>query len=89
MSTRRVETALNPEWVRQGATLRALRLKSGLRVGDMACAFQPAISYSYLSNIEAGRKPITPILLAQAADILDVPQIAIAKPHLIANESVA
>lgn len=81
MSTAAADTASNTEWQRQGATLRALRLKTGLKVGEMANAL--VISSGYLSNIEAGRKPLTPVLLAKAADILDVPQIAIAKPHLI------
>lgn len=83
MSTQRVAKALDPDRVRVGATLRALREKSGLRLGDMANAFKPPISYSYLSNIEAGRKPLTPILLAQAARLLDVPQVAIDKPGLV------
>ncbi len=85
MSPRIVDKPLDPERIRVGATLRALREKSGLRLGDMANAFTPPISYSYLSNIEAGRKPLTPVLLAQSAKILDVPQAAIAKPMLIAD----
>lgn len=83
MSPRLVEVPLDPERVRVGATLRALREKSGLRVAEMANAL--LISYSYLSNIEAGRKPLTPVLLAKAAGVLAVPQVAIAKPELTAD----
>lgn len=83
MSTSRVPQRLDPERVRVGATLRALREKSGLRIGQVADELRPPKSYSYLSNIEAGRKPLTPILLAQMAALYGVPQYAIVRPDLV------
>jgi transcriptional regulator with XRE-family HTH domain len=63
---------------RVGATLRTLRATRGWKLGDFAT--QLGISYAYLSNIEAGRKPLTDQLLAKAARLLDVEQIAIKHP---------
>lgn len=82
MSTSKTPPHLNPENVRTGATIRHLREKSGLRIGQLADVLNPPRSYSYLSNIEAGRKPLTPALLRQIADVLGVPPIAIARPDL-------
>ena len=63
---------------RVGATLRTLRATRGWKLGDFATAMD--ISYAYLSNIEAGRKPLPDHLLARAAKLLDVEQIAIKHP---------
>jgi transcriptional regulator with XRE-family HTH domain len=63
---------------RVGATLRTLRTTRGWKLGDFAT--QLNISYAYLSNIEAGRKPLPDHLLARAARLLDVEQIAIKHP---------
>jgi transcriptional regulator with XRE-family HTH domain len=63
---------------RVGATLRTHRTRRGYDVNQFSQAL--GISYSYLSNIEAGRKPLTDILLARAADLLEVEQIAIKIP---------
>lgn len=63
---------------RVGATLRTLRTTRGWKLGDFAT--QLDISYAYLSNIEAGRKPLPDHLLARAAKLLDVEQIAIKHP---------
>ncbi|TDT31139.1 helix-turn-helix domain-containing protein [Naumannella halotolerans] len=65
---------------RVGATITELRKKAGWRADQFANHI--GISRPYLSNIEAGRKPITKVLLARIADALDVPQIAIARPEL-------
>ena len=62
---------------RIGATIRALRLKMGWRADDFAV--EVGISRPYLSNIEAGRKAATPILVANIARALNVPQIAIVR----------
>jgi transcriptional regulator with XRE-family HTH domain len=80
MSAVKVPQELDPEKVRQGATCRAFREKTGLKLGQSAGAL--GISYAYLSNIEAGRKPLTPVLLAKVARLYDVPQAAIARPDL-------
>lgn len=69
---------------RVGATLRALRESQGIGVDDFANRLH--ISRPYLANIEAGRKRLTPVLLARAAHLLGVPQLAIRAPE---SESVS
>lgn len=75
---------LDPERVRVGQTLRSLREKSGFRADQFANEME--ISRTYYSNIEAGRKPLTKILLARAAAALDVPQIAIVREDYYPDE---
>jgi transcriptional regulator with XRE-family HTH domain len=75
------------ETVRLGATCRAFRIKRGLKVGEAATAL--TISYAYLSNIEAGRKPLTAVLLARMASLYGVPEIAIARPDLFEGKQGA
>ena len=65
------------EQARIGATLRAIRERCGYNVDQFSKEL--GISYSYLSNIEAGRKRLTKPLLARAAALLDVPQVAIVR----------
>lgn len=62
---------------RIGETLRTIRETKGFKLGEFASEL--GISYAYLSNIEAGRKRLTPQLLAKAARILDVRQVAIVR----------
>ena len=68
------------EQQRIGATCRAFREKCGLKLGEAANALP--ISYAYLSNIEAGRKALTPVMRARLAELYQVPQAAIARPEL-------
>lgn len=75
-----------PERERQGETLRAFREMRGLKVGELASAM--GISYAYLSNIEAGRKRLTPQLLVKAAVALDVRQAAIVHPDQFGEQKV-
>ena len=84
MSPKIVTDAEQAERQRIGATLRALRTTRGWRLGDFAT--HHGISYAYLSNIEAGRKPLPDRLLARFATTLDVEQIAIKRP---ATQAVA
>lgn len=63
------------DWERVGETLRTLRELRGFKPDEFASAI--GISRPYLANIEAGRKKLTNILLARAADQLKVEQIAI------------
>lgn len=65
----------DPENVRVGATIRALRKAHELKLIELAVALD--ISHAYLSNIEAGRKPASMALCRQAAKILRVPIAAI------------
>lgn len=67
------------ERTRIGATIRELREARQLTVDELARAIP--ISRPYLSNIEAGRKPITPSLLARLADALAVRPISIVRPN--------
>lgn len=83
MSTSKVAKDLDPELVRQGATCRALREKEGLKLGQAASALD--ISYAYLSNIEAGRRALTEILVARMAVLYRVKPIAIVRPDLFAE----
>jgi transcriptional regulator with XRE-family HTH domain len=76
MSRRTVEH-LDPERVRIGETLRTIRETKGFKLGEFASELD--ISYAYLSNIEAGRKRLTPQLLAKAATVLGVRQVAIVR----------
>ena len=65
----------DPENVRVGETIRALRKAHGLKLIEMAVALD--ISHAYLSNIEAGRKAAPIPLCRSAAKILRVPLAAI------------
>lgn len=69
---------ITPEDLRRGETLRALREGHGLRVGELAIAM--GISSSYLSNLEAGRKRLSPPLAKKAADALGCRKIALLRP---------
>ena len=66
---------LEPENIRVGETIRALRKAHGLKLIEMAVALD--ISHAYLSNIEAGRKAAPIPLCQQAAKILRIPLAAI------------
>lgn len=66
---------MESDWERVGETLRTLRELRGFKPDEFASAI--GISRPYLANIEAGRKKLTNILLAKAANELRVEQIAI------------
>ena len=82
MTPKTLTEAEHLERERIGATLRTLRTTRGWKLGEFAT--QMDISYAYLSNIEAGRKPLPDHLLARAARLLDVEQIAIKHPKQVA-----
>lgn len=69
-------------WDRVGVTLRTLREMRGLKADELAN--KVGISRPYLANIEAGRKPLTPVLLARIAEALCVSQMAILAPSQLA-----
>jgi transcriptional regulator with XRE-family HTH domain len=71
------ETSEQPEYARQGATLRCIRELRGMTVDQLAA--EMLISRPYLANIEAGRKKLSQRLVALAAEVLDVPQIALVR----------
>lgn len=70
---------------RQGATLRAIRELRGMTVDQLANELQ--ISRPYLANIEAGRKRLSPVLLSKAAEVLDVPQVALVREGYFDREA--
>ncbi len=79
MTPKTITAAEQAERQRVGATLRTLREIRGWKLGDFATL--NGISYAYLSNIEAGRKPLTNQLLAKFATALGVEQMAITHPR--------
>lgn len=60
---------------RIGATLRYFRELRGYKPDPFASEI--GISRPYLANIEAGRRPLSNVLLARAAAALQIPQLAI------------
>lgn len=70
-----MSNAKDPENIRVGATIRALRDAHGLKLGELAVAL--GISHAYLSNIEAGRKAAPLALCRQVAKLLRIPLAAI------------
>jgi transcriptional regulator with XRE-family HTH domain len=62
---------LDPEAQRIGAAIRALRVKYGLKTGEMAVALGK--SQPYISNIEIGRKRAPLSLCRDVAELFDVP----------------
>ncbi|MFE2994223.1 helix-turn-helix domain-containing protein [Nocardia sp. NPDC059246] len=73
---------LEADWERVGETLRTIRELRGFKPEQLAALM--GISRPYLANIEAGRKRLTDINLARAADALAIPQIAIMRPVIAA-----
>jgi transcriptional regulator with XRE-family HTH domain len=58
------------EWARAGAKVRRHRERTGMSAERLATAV--GISRPYLSNIEAGRKRLTPFLAVKIAAVLGV-----------------
>lgn len=81
----RKSTHPDPEDIRRGETLRAIREASGLRVGETALGM--GISSPYLSNIEAGRKRLSPSLAHKAAAILNCRPVALLRPDEFPNDA--
>lgn len=67
--------ARDPEAIRIGATIKALREAHGLKLGELAAAVGK--SHSYVSNIEAGRKTAPMALCRDVACLLRIPLAAI------------
>lgn len=73
-----------PETIRVGSTLKDLREARGLKPDELASKVD--ISRSYLANIEAGRKRLTPVLAARIAAVLHVRQISLLRPDEFPEE---
>ncbi len=78
MAPKTIDTAERVKREREGAAVRQHRVDGGWDLGDFATEL--GISYSYLSNIEAGRKRLTPQLLDRICTLLDVKKMAIRHP---------
>lgn len=85
MPANTIPTAEQDERVRIGATIREFREARGYKADEMANECQ--ISRCYLANIEAGRKPLTKILLSRFATTLNVRQVAIVRPGYFAEDA--
>lgn len=77
MSSRPITAVDHAERRRMGATIKQLRQMRGFKPDDFANKI--GISRPYLANIEAARKPLTEVLLARIANVLDVDQIVIVR----------
>lgn len=75
MATKKLSEDEAKERNRVGATIREFREMRGLSPDQ--CATAVGISRVYLVNIEAGRKPLTRILLARLAEQLNVRHAAL------------
>lgn len=80
-------TPQDSERKRTGETLRTIRELRGVTPLEMAGAL--GISRQYVYNIESGRKPLTYVLLAKAADYLKVSQLSIMKADSNQGEGAA
>lgn len=69
---------LDPEAVRIGATIKALREALGWTTNELAAAVGK--SHAYLSNIEHGRKRCPPKLCREIAAAMGVAPAAIVSP---------
>lgn len=66
---------LDPEAVRVGATIRALRDAHGLKIVELARAV--GVADSHISNVEAGRRTPSMALCRRIAETLGLPLAAI------------
>ncbi len=72
---------------RVGATIKEFREARGMKPDEFAN--QVDISRPYLANIEAGRKPLTKVLLSRMAAVLNVRQAAIVRAGYFVDDEVA
>jgi transcriptional regulator with XRE-family HTH domain len=77
MSGTRIAPTETAERERIGATIRQYREMRGFKPDELANEI--GISRPYLSNIEAGRKPLTEVLLGRISAVLDVRQVCIVR----------
>lgn len=75
------------ERCRIGATIRQYREMRGFKPDEFAS--EVGISRPYLANIEAGRKPLTEVLLGRISRALDVHPIAIVRADYFIHEATA
>lgn len=73
------------EEVRIGATLRSIRQIRGMTADQLANEL--LVSASHVRNIELGHKSASQVLLAKAAEVLDVPQVALVREGYFDREA--
>jgi len=73
--SRVTERELDPEAVRLGATIRALREAHGLNMAQLAALI--GLSRPYVNNVELGIKRASPRMCRSVADTLGVPLAAL------------
>lgn len=72
------QAVLDPENVRVGATIRALRERTGLTLTELARGAD--VTAAHIVNIEKGRRRLTPKACEAIAATLNVPVKAIIVP---------
>lgn len=77
--TTKDQIRIDPDSVRVGATIKALREARGLTQEQLARRAQ--LSRPYLANVEVGRKRLSVRAAARVAAALAVPQIALIAPE--------
>lgn len=77
MAGTRIAPTEQSERARIGATVRQIREMRGFSPDQFANEVN--ISRPYLANIEAGRKPLTEVLLARFSSTLDVRPLVIVR----------
>lgn len=87
MAGNKLADEVREERERVGATIRQMREMRGLKPDQLANALN--ISRPYLVNIEAGRKPLTQILLARIAAALNVTQASIVPAGYFGRQEVS
>lgn len=87
MTGKKLTKAEQAERDRIGATIRQLRELRGFTPDEFCREIR--ISRPYLANIEAGRKPLTEILLARVSQALQVRQIVICREGYFDGEVAA
>lgn len=87
MAKTTIAPAERAERERIGATIRQYREMRGFKIDHFATEIH--VSRPYMANIEAGRKPLTEILLARISAALDVKPIAIVREDYFIADEVA
>lgn len=75
---RGIAVPLDPETVRIGETIRALREAYGMTLVELGTA--TGFTHGYLSKVERGQQPPTRVACRKIADGLNVPLAAIVSP---------
>lgn len=73
----------DPELIRVGATIKAIREARGLTQEGLAR--ESMLSRAYIANLEAGRKKASIKAVARIAEALVVPQISLIRPDQLGD----